>query len=550
MVEGDSITIAADWENGNIPGQYKGVIVSESEVHYGVNTTIILKRDEEVVATYIGTLGEAQYLTFTAGENGARVGFCYWSRWEEYEPIDMGKNMQYSIDDGNTWQNYTIGVGEDNLVAIELNEGETVMFRGNNENLAYYLEDEDNYIYTKCIIKGNASASGDVTSLLNGVGRDVRLSEGCFEYMFFGCTGLTSAPELPSMNLAEKCYAHMFESTALENAPALPATTLKYHCYEGMFEFCTSLTAAPELPATTLAPSCYEDMFSGCTSLTSVPELPATALAISCYQYMFQGCTSLETAPELPATSLASNCYYSMFYRCSGLTSAPELPATTLSDMCYYSMFGDCTSLTSAPSLPATTLASNCYCNMFEGCTGLTFAPDLPATILSDSCYSLMFSGCTSLTSAPDLPATTLASYCYSYMFQMCTNLTAAPELPVMTLAVNCYSGMFYECTSLIAAPVLPATELEYGCYEKMFYGCTSITSHDVATLNESGEVFRNNISCTSLTIHADTPPTIDVFTLLDLFNDCIIYVPEVSVNAYKEANYWSERAAYIQAIE
>ena len=34
-----------------------------------------------------------------------------------------------------------------------------------------------------------------------------------------------------------------------------------------MFYNCTSLTQAPELPATTLVVGCYQDMFGGCTSL-------------------------------------------------------------------------------------------------------------------------------------------------------------------------------------------------------------------------------------------------------------------------------------------
>lgn len=72
-----------------------------------------------------------------------------------------------------------------------------------------------------------------------------------------------------------------------------------------MFYNCTSLTTAPELPATTLADSCYYGMFYGCKSLIKAPELPATTLAYECYSYMFYGCTSLTTAPELPATTLA-----------------------------------------------------------------------------------------------------------------------------------------------------------------------------------------------------------------------------------------------------
>ena len=55
-------------------------------------------------------------------------------------------------------------------------------------------------------------------------------------------------------------------------------------CYSSMFYGCTSLTQAPELPATTLASNCYDSMFSKCTSLTQAPELPATTLALNCYR--------------------------------------------------------------------------------------------------------------------------------------------------------------------------------------------------------------------------------------------------------------------------
>ena len=108
---------------------------------------------------------------------------------------------------------------------------------------------------------------------------------------------------------------------------------------------------------------------------------------------------------------------------------------------------------------------------------------------------------------------------------------------------------MFSGCTGLTAAPALPATTLANNCYYSMFSGCTGISSHDVATLNDSQNTFRNNTSCASLTIHADTPPTIDNNTITGLKADCVIYVPAASVDAYKAKQYWSARAAYIQAI-
>ena len=220
-------------------------------------------------------------------------------------------------------------------------------------------------------------------------------------------------------------------------------------CYFDMFYNCTSLIKAPELPAVTLTDGCYKSMFSGCTSLTTAPELPATTLASRCYSSMFNGCTSLTTAPNLPATTLASQCYQSMFKGCTSLTSTPELPAIKLAKKCYSYMFENCTSLTTAPALPATTLADNCYEYMFNICTSLTSAPELPATTLATQCYMYMFAGCTSLTTTSGLPATTLADDCYYYMFTDCTSITTLPALPATILITGCYYSMFYNCSNI-----------------------------------------------------------------------------------------------------
>ena len=200
------------------------------------------------------------------------------------------------------------------------------------------------------------------------------------------------------------CYSftsYFANKAKLKNAGnlILPATTLVGYCYQYMFQGCTSLTTAPELPATTLATYCYAYMFQNCTSLTTAPELPATTLTSNCYIYMFKSCTALTTAPALPATTLANSCYAYMFQSCTALTTAPELPATLTSTNydCYKSMFQSCTALTTAPTLPSTTLAQGCYYQMFNRCTGLTTAPELPATTLTATCYYEMFKGCTNL---------------------------------------------------------------------------------------------------------------------------------------------------------
>ena len=290
-----------------------------------------------------------------------------------------------------------------------------------------------------------------------------------------GNTGMGSSPsKYNQFEMTGKIAASGNINTLLnQNGNA----TLTDYCYYGLFYYCSSLTSAPELPATTLANGCYSNMFYNCSSLTSAPELPATTLTDNCYYNMFQGCSSLKSAPELPATTLAISCYSSMFSRCTSLTQAPELPATEIAIDCYSNMFYGCTSLTQAPRLSATTLADHCYSGMFQGCSSLIQAPELPATTLAYACYEYMFDGCSSLTTAPRLPATTLDQSCYSNMFYGCTSLTSAPELPSTTLANHCYANMFDGCSSLITAPELPATTLAEGCYESMFKDCTNLNT-------------------------------------------------------------------------
>ena len=70
----------------------------------------------------------------------------------------------------------------------------------------------------------------------------------------------------------------------------LPATGLAKCCYQQMFYGCTHLTMAPELPtgkdpADDLKEGCYQGMFQNCTSLEESPELPAKALVSNCYDF-------------------------------------------------------------------------------------------------------------------------------------------------------------------------------------------------------------------------------------------------------------------------
>ena len=251
---------------------------------------------------------EPKYLTFTACKSGASVGFIVFN--DGYDiPKDYTKpSLQYSTDGGKTWQDYDLQISDitEDATAIKLaEEGASVMFKGVNETLTYYLEDDGDWLMVQAYIEGGVAASGDITSLLNGVGGDVALPQSCFMSMFYGCAELTQAP-------------------------ALPATTLANNCYEQMFHGCTSLTQAPVLPATTLAEYCYNSMFIGCTGLTTAPSLPATTLAEYCYGSMFQGCTAI-TSHDVATLNNSSSTFQNNT-SCASLTIHKETPPTIAAD--------------------------------------------------------------------------------------------------------------------------------------------------------------------------------------------------------------------------
>ena len=318
------------------------------------------------------------YLTFNILSAGTIA-------WKASNTATTVATISYSINDGE-WTEITSSTAG---TSFNVSAGDEVRFKGNN---AAYATSTSNY-NAFCGSTATFSAEGNIMSLINGDS-------------FSNSTTIEN----------EYAFYELFMLTKIVNAQnlILPAATLTWSCYDKMFWGCTSLTTAPELPATALAGRCYEYMFSGCTSLTTGPSvLPATTLADYCCYCMFGGCRSLTTVPELPATTLSINCYNTMFSGCTSLTTAPELPATTLADYCYQYMFSGCTSLTTGPSvLPATTLTASCYRSMFYGCTSLTTAPVLSATTLEANCYNAMFQGCTRLNNITCLATNKSASNC------------------------------------------------------------------------------------------------------------------------------------------
>lgn len=197
-------------------------------------------------------------LRFTnAGEDAATINF--------FDEESAGTRLQYRTTADGDFQNWV-------FATLSIPVGGFIEIVGENSTLNSFIG--------KFAMTGTIAASGNIMTLLYG--EDIIIEEtlvipfdGAFggksSGLFYGCTSLITAPELPATTLTADCYWNMFANCgSLTTAPKLPATTLTDQCYLMMFANCGSLTAAPELPATTLADLSYSGMFANCTKLEYV----------------------------------------------------------------------------------------------------------------------------------------------------------------------------------------------------------------------------------------------------------------------------------------
>lgn len=449
------------------------------------------------------------------------------------------------------WEKYTAG----DVITLT-NRNDKVYFRGSRSQQGF-----DNYIQFN--MTGKLSAGGNINSLLS---RDESIYKNITDYTAFETAN------------GQTFYRLFFNQTSLYDVSALNLSTnkLSITCYGDMFFGCTSLINAPELPATDLANECYMSMFCGCTSLNQAPVLKATLLEHSCYMSMFENCTSLVQAPVLTAVFSADYCYRWMFDGCAKLNYIKCLMTDTSATGCTDDWLANVASvgtfecdnkkyflLDSSSGIPvgwtikeinpdiekpdldvfnpeipfcienvgnvpaevglynnstATAVRTNCkisYNNSTWSDYALAVTTDKTSIDISkitlqnkgDRVYikadltaesnANQYTQLTVLNSSTDVKIrvrgniasitkgtdnkyktdylTVDDSVCYINMFRDCTNLIQAPELPATTMSSLCYYSMFQGCTGLTQAPDLPATKLAYYCYGSMFQDCTNL---------------------------------------------------------------------------
>ena len=205
------------------------------------------------------------------------------------------------------------------------------------------------------------------------------------------------------------------------------------------------------------------------------------------------------------------------------------------------------------------TLCTSIGNRAFQNCTGLT-SVIIPDSVTSIS--ALAFYQCTSLpiidniryadTYAVEAVDKTLSTYTIKdktrfigdYAFSNCTLTSVTIPNSVTSIGTSAF-----EACSGLTSVTIPNSVTTIGA--SAFNSCDGLTS---VTIGESvtsigNYAFNYCSSLTSVTVNATTPPTLLGNRAFYNTNNCPIYVPSTSIDAYKSASGWSTYASRIQAI-
>lgn len=273
----------------------------------------------------------------------------------------------------------------------------------------------------------------------------------------------------------------------------------------------TTITAAT-IPSSVT--SIGGNAFENCTSLVSV-EIPSSVTTIG--RGAFANCTNLSSI------SLANGVETIDYYAFSGcsLTSI-EIPSSVKSVQSSSFPFNRMTSIS--------VQSGNQNYDSRDNCNALI-----------ETSTNTLIVGCSNST-IPD--SVTVIGY---MAFDGCSGLTGTLVIPNSVTAIN--DNAFNACSGLTGTLVIPDSVTTIKNYA--FGNCKGLSSITIGrgiTLLD-GNTFDSCTGLSSITCFAETPPRTGYYFIQNT-NNCPVYVPSQSVDAYKTTNYWSNYASRIQAIQ
>ena len=277
--------------------------------------------------------------------------------------------------------------------------------------------------------------------------------------------------------------------------------------------------------------------FEACYSLTSI-EIPSSITSIG--ECAFGGCRRVESIVVDPGNrnyDSRNDCNAIIETNSNSLVAGCKnsiVPDSVLSIGDY--AFCNCYFLASI-SIPDSVKSFGDYA--FYGCHSLT------SFIIPDSVTSIgtfAFYECTALTSIR-IPES--VKNLGDLVFGNCSSLSSV-EIPNSITSLG--YAVFRGCTNL-SSITIPESMTSIG--QNAFSDCSSLTSIVIpASVASIGyQAFSNCSNLTSIIVQAQTPPRGES-QMFHETNNCPIYIPAESLNAYKTARYWSEYADRFSSME
>lgn len=255
----------------DITSSINNLTISDGTNNYAVTPSslstiyVAMKPVDSKTITLNATAGGAGYVKTVTGQTlNASKFYPINVTMEAFSPtgnpftIEAKTAGTIKIANPKSGMKYTKNGGDKTAVtsdAISVAAGDILQFYGNGTNITGYGASMDN---NSTKIEGGTAdfyAYGNIMSLLDETG-------------FATNTDFTTSTDTYTFAFFFYGNAHLYSHPA--KALELPATTLLEGCYYYMFYGCTHLTKAPVLPAATLVKYCYANMFRGCSSLNYV----------------------------------------------------------------------------------------------------------------------------------------------------------------------------------------------------------------------------------------------------------------------------------------
>lgn len=338
---------------------------------------------------------------------------------------------------------------------------------------------------------------------------------------FRGNTNIISFNELSKFINCKNIESYAFDGcTNLKSIDLSNVTSIKTFAFRNC-----GLEGSVNLNFSQMA-SVPNNAFYGCDKITSVS---LTANVTSIGDSSFRDCSMLQNLGDISGLTRINN---NAFYGCSALQNIDLSNVTSIGS----SAFRDCSNLNDTIDLSNVTsigaaafrdctnikvsklsnTMTNIPENIFNGCKSIDqlIIPACVQSIENDALNDM--TGLTSVTFEQNSQLTIIKNN----GFRGCTSLTEL-ILPEGLTTIN--TGFCYNCTSLQKID-LPST---------------------VTTMNTNSIAQKTSI--TEFIIRAVTPPAANGNQVIP--NTATIYVPDNSVQAYKEASWWSKMANQIKGI-